>query len=175
MTFETWKWSPVATFKNWTNRSTLSFFDFLLFHLVNAGCNSLNLPPKVKQVKKFNFLQFKKVTIWLKTCFGTWNSRKLKKLWAISLVQLLKVATWDHFQDSKVKIWLKHPGLLLVSFYASGPFVNFSYSHHFLQQIWFESLVNQSFCWASVKNSWNRPFTRFTLVRKSTTRWHTKD
>ena len=55
LNFESWKWSPVATFKSWTNKSALSFFDFLLFHLVNAGCNSLNLPPKVKQVKKVQF------------------------------------------------------------------------------------------------------------------------
>ena len=65
------------------------------------------------------------MTIWLKTCFWTWNSRKSKKL-RVLLVQLLKVATGGHFQDSKFRIWLKHPGLSLVSFYAAGPFVAFS-------------------------------------------------
>ena len=33
LTFESWKWSPIATFKSWTNKSALSFFDFLLFHV----------------------------------------------------------------------------------------------------------------------------------------------
>ena len=32
----------------------------------------------------------------------------------------------DHFQDSKFKILLKDPGLSLVSFYAAGPFENFT-------------------------------------------------
>ena len=50
---------------------------------------------------------------WLKTCFGTWNSRKWKKLRALLLVQLLKVATGGHFQDSQLKfenpkrLWIK--------------------------------------------------------------------
>jgi hypothetical protein len=30
---ESWKWLPVATFKSWTNKSALSFFDFRPFHL----------------------------------------------------------------------------------------------------------------------------------------------
>ena len=47
--------APVATFKNWTNKCALGFFDFQLFYVVNAGCNSQNLPPKVKQVKKVQF------------------------------------------------------------------------------------------------------------------------
>ena len=33
MNFESWKWAQVATFKSWTNKSALSFFDFRLFHL----------------------------------------------------------------------------------------------------------------------------------------------
>ena len=52
----------------------------------------------------------KKVMIWLKTCFWTWNSWKSKKQ-----VKLLKVATWSHFQDSKFMIWLKHPWFFLPS------------------------------------------------------------
>ena len=63
------------------------------------------------------------MTIWDKTCFWTWNSWKSKKLRALLLVQLLKVATGGHFQDSKFKIWLKDSELSLVSFYAAGPFV----------------------------------------------------
>ena len=63
----------------------------------------------------------------LRPAFTTWNSRKSKKLRALLLVQLLKVATGDHFQDSKVKIWLKHPGLLLLSFFAPGPFENWRF------------------------------------------------
>ena len=63
------------------------------------------------------------MTIWVKTCFWTWNSRKSKKPRAFTFVKLLKVATGVHFQDSKFKIWLKDPGLSLVSFYAPGPFV----------------------------------------------------
>ena len=59
-----------------------------------------------------------KVTIWLKTCFRTWNSKKSKKLRA-----LLEVATGNHFQDPKLMILLKDPRLSLASFYAAGPFV----------------------------------------------------
>ena len=33
LTFESRKWSPVATFESWNNKSGLSFFDFRLFHL----------------------------------------------------------------------------------------------------------------------------------------------
>ena len=33
LTFESRKWSPVATFQFWNNKSALSFFDFRLFHL----------------------------------------------------------------------------------------------------------------------------------------------
>ena len=51
---------------------------------------------------------------------------KLKKPRALTFVELLKVATGGHFQDSKFMISLKHPGLSLVSFYAPGPFVAFS-------------------------------------------------
>ena len=68
----------------------------------------------------------KKVAIWLKTYFWTWNSGKLKKPRALTLVKLLKVATGSHFQDSKFMFSLKHPRLSLVSFYAAGPFVTFS-------------------------------------------------
>ena len=44
-----------------------------------------------------------------------------KKPRAITFVELLKVATGGHFQDSKFMISLKDPGLFLVSFYAPGP------------------------------------------------------
>ena len=64
----------------------------------------------------------KKMTIWDKTCFWTWKSWKSKKLRPLLLFQLSKVATGDHFQDSKFKIWLKYPGLSLVAFFAPGPF-----------------------------------------------------
>ena len=63
----------------------------------------------------------KKVTIFFKTCFWRGNSWKSKNLRALCLVLLSKVATGDHFQNSKFRIWLKHPGLFLVSFYAAGP------------------------------------------------------
>ena len=33
LNFESWKWSPVATFESWNNKSGLSFFDFQLFHV----------------------------------------------------------------------------------------------------------------------------------------------
>ena len=51
---------PIATFKSWTNKSALGLFHFQLFHVVNAGCNSLNLPSKVKQVKKVQFSPIQK-------------------------------------------------------------------------------------------------------------------
>ena len=53
-----------------------------------------------------------------KPVFGNEIAGNQKKLRALLIVQLLKIAT----QDSKFRIWLKHPGLLLVSFYAAGPF-----------------------------------------------------
>ena len=49
-----------------------------------------------------------------------------KKPRALTFVELLKVATGDHFQDSKFMISLKDPGLSLVSFYAPGPFIEMS-------------------------------------------------
>ena len=66
------------------------------------------------------------MTIWLKTCFWTWKSRKWKKQRALTFVKFFKIATGGHFQDSKFMISLKHPGPSLVSFYAAGPFVAFS-------------------------------------------------
>ena len=33
LNFESWKWSPVATFESGSNKSALSFFDFQLFHV----------------------------------------------------------------------------------------------------------------------------------------------
>ena len=60
--------------------------------------------------------------ICVKTCFWRWKSRKSKKLRPLLLFQLSKVATGDHFRDSKVKIWLKYPGLFLMAFFAAGPF-----------------------------------------------------
>ena len=38
------------------------------------------------------------MTIWLKTCFWTWKSRKGKKPRALTFVKLLKVATGGHFR-----------------------------------------------------------------------------
>ena len=35
LNFESWKWSPVATFESGSNKSALSFFDFQLFHVQN--------------------------------------------------------------------------------------------------------------------------------------------
>ena len=37
LTFESRKWSPVATFQFWNNNSALSFFNFLLFQVQNQG------------------------------------------------------------------------------------------------------------------------------------------
>ena len=79
-------------------------------------------PRCMKPCKNPCFVIFKKVKILLKTWFRPWNRAKSKKLRALLLLQLLKVATGDHFQDSKFSIWLKHPVLSLVSFYAAGPF-----------------------------------------------------
>ena len=92
------------------------------------------------------------MTIWLKTCFWTWNSRKSKKLRALWLLQFLKEATGSHFQDSKFKIWLKHPGLLLVSFFAPGPFVAFSQYlnftiNHSMELFWIISLFAHIILW----------------------------
>ena len=74
----------------------------------------------------------KKMTIWDKTCFWRWKSRKSKKLRALLLFLLSKVATGDHFRDSKVKIWLKYPGFFLMAFFAAGPFVAFSEYMNFI-------------------------------------------
>ena len=67
--------------------------------------------------------QPKKVTICFKTCFWRWKSWKSEKLRAHSFIQLLKVSTGGHFQDSNYMIWFKHPGFFLVPFYAPGPFM----------------------------------------------------
>ena len=58
--------------------------------------------PGVMKIEASDFCEVscKKVTIWLKNCFWPWNRAKLKKLRALLLVQLLKLATWGHFQDS---------------------------------------------------------------------------
>ena len=159
MNFESWKWSPVATFESGSNKSALSFFDFQLFHVQkqvltqivtilghffhsnNFNSNSFQghlkllkynigifawylayLNPESHEIlTKFRLIIHpstvmphywnrgkkwpKIVTIWVKTWFWTWNSWKSKKLRALLLLPLSKVATGDHFQDSKFKIW----------------------------------------------------------------------
>ena len=108
-----------------------------------------------------NLILAKKMTIWLQTCFWTWNSRKSKKLRA-----LLKVG---HFQDSKFRIWLKHPGLPLVSFYAAGPFDflrkrdQFWTNILFVQEVFLGQITtnNLSLCsWETSKKSFRRKWLR---------------
>jgi len=70
------------------------------------------------------FMTFKKVTIWLKTCFWPWSRAKSKKLRALLLVQLLNVANGGHFQDSKFMIWLKHAQITLLVKSRLPPFIN---------------------------------------------------
>ena len=73
----------------------------------------------------------KKETIWVKTWKKPWNRAKSRKRRALLFLEVLKVATGGHFQVSKFRIWLKHPGFSLVSFYAAGPLLFFSESPNF--------------------------------------------
>ena len=103
--FESCKWPPVATFKSWNINSALSFFNFLLFTILYKGYGQWHFSwLKVSQFRKQIFLFSFKPKNQRKTCFWTWSIRKSKKLGALLIVQLLKVATGDHFQDSKFRI-----------------------------------------------------------------------
>ena len=48
---------------------------------------------------------------------------EIKETKGTFIIPKLKSSYWGPFRDSKVEIWLKHIGLLLVSFFAPGPFV----------------------------------------------------
>ena len=93
-------------------------------HIVIFLVHCAHLTATIIQFSSFLLINFqkkfqpKKVIICFKTCFWRWKSWKSKKLRAHSVIQLLKVSTGGHFQDSNYMIWLKYPGLFLVPFYA---------------------------------------------------------
>ena len=87
LTFESRKWSPVATFESWNNKSALIFFDFRLFHVQKQGETMGKKPKKNHWLFLAFFIIDWNMTIWVKTCFWRWKSRKLKKLRALILFQ----------------------------------------------------------------------------------------
>ena len=82
LSFESWKWPPVATFKSLSNKSALRFLDFALFHVffqvltqivtfltmvvmvlvvvcsTMAYINSICLSWNLAKIRLYNFLQF---------------------------------------------------------------------------------------------------------------------
>ena len=102
MNFESWKWPPVATFKSWTNKSALSFFDFALFHgqkqvlsqivtvVVETSQKSdtsifSSFYDRTWNLAKIRHFNFKKVrenwSVWFLWSFmypGSWNLEKIE-------------------------------------------------------------------------------------------------
>jgi hypothetical protein len=98
--------SAVATFKSWTNKSALSFFDILLFHVQKQVLSQIVIQLSMSKMIQI-FLKTLCLTYSLQNsaCFWIWNSRKLKKLRALS--STFKSSYWGPFSGLKIQDLIK--------------------------------------------------------------------